>query len=314
MNKKKLREILTGLGFLSPNILGFMIFMVFPVMFTLYLSFHRWDMFSAPQYQGLENYRLLLQDPWFWQSLGNTIIFVVVTVPVSMILAFFLAVFLNEKLKGVTIYRTAFFMPVVASLVAISLVWRWLYNPDFGLINMIGLAILNFFINILNGIAGIFGANPIPRAAEGVNWLGSTTWALPAIIAVSVWKTVGYNMVIFLAGLQGIPEVFYESAEIDGAGWWTKLTKITIPMLQATTFFVLVTSLIRAFQIFVEVYIMTEGGPGGETSTLVFYLYANAFRWFKMGYACTIAWGLVIIVFIITIFQWKTVSRGEELY
>jgi len=288
--------------------------MLIPVIVAFVLSFHRWDMFSSPEFVGLKNYKLLLRDPWFQKSLMNTFFFVIVSVPMSMLISFFLAVFLNEKLRGVVIFRTIYFLPVVASLVAVALVWRWLYNPDFGLINIAGLSIINFFINLINSITSIFGISPISPVSGSINWLGNTFWAMPAVIIMSVWKTLGYNMVIYLVGLQGIPDVLYESAEVDGANWWKKLTSITVPMLQPTTFFVLVMSLIGAFQVFVEIYVMTEGGPGGATSTLVFYLYANAFKWFKMGYACSIAWILFALIFIITLFQWRYFRKGEELY
>jgi len=204
-----------------------------------------------------------------------------------MVLAFFLAYLLNRKIKGIVFFRTLYFLPTVTLLIAIAIIWSWLYNADFGLFNFI----LNKF--------GI----------DGPNWLQSTKWAMPAIIIMGIWKGVGYSMLIFLAGLQQIPEQYYESAEIDGAGWWRKIIHITIPLISPTTFFVLITTTIGAIQGFDQFYIMTQGGPAGATTTLVYYIFQNAFEWFKMGYAATVALILFVIVLIMTLLQWHFAKR-----
>jgi len=202
-----------------------------------------------------------------------------------------LALLVNQKLKGIVIFRTIYFMPVVSSMVAVALLWRWLYNPDFGLINS--------FLRIL-GIK-----NP-PL------WLASTTWAKPAIMLMWIWRGAGYNMLLYLAALQGIPEQLYEAASIDGANGWQKFWHITLPTLAPTNFFIIVMSIIGGFQAFGEIYVMTGGGPAGSTTTIVYYIYNNAFLWYKMGYAAAISWFLFVIIFTATLIQWKYGKEQAE--
>ncbi len=272
-----------ALVFLLPNLLGFLIFILGPIIASFCLSFTSWDLLTPVKWIGFENYQTLITDQVFWKVLWNTIYYTIGTVPAGIIISLFLAIALNQKIKGVKIFRATYFLPVISSTVAVAVVWQWLYNPEFGL------------LNYLLALIGI----------EGPKWLTSTTWAMPAIIVTSIWKNLGFNMLLFLAGLQGIPETFYEAAQIDGANWWQQFRNITIPLLSPTTFFVVIMSIINSFQVFDQIYIMTEGGPARSTSVLVHYLYQNAFEYFKMGYASAIAYVLFFLVFIITLIQLK---------
>ncbi|WKV10161.1 sugar ABC transporter permease [Thermoanaerobacterium sp. CMT5567-10] len=285
MNKKG--DIVAGYLFLLPNIIGFLIFVLGPALASLILSFYDWNLFNTPNFVGVGNYVKILHDNTFWQSLFNTIYFTIGSVPFSIVLSLILAVALNQKIKGLTLFRTIYFLPVVSSMVAIALVWRWMYNNDYG--------ILNSLLSQLH----------LPT----VNWLSSTTWAMPAIILMSIWKSLGYDMVIFLAGLQGIPNSYYEAAKIDGASGFQLFRYITIPLLSPTTFFVTIISLISSFQVFDQAYVMTDGGPANKTMTIVYYLYRSGFSYYKMGYASAVAWALFIIILILTIIQWKYSGR-----
>jgi multiple sugar transport system permease protein len=266
---------------LLPNLLGFFIFIMFPVLGTFYISFTDWDMAGDMKWVGLANYKTLFQDDIFRKVLWNTLYYSVVSVPLGIMMSLLLAVFLNQKLKFMRFYRAAFFMPVISSFVAVAVIWQWIYNPDFGL--------LNYFLSW-------FGI-------DGPSWLTSSVWAMPAIILTSVWKNLGYNMLIFLAGLQGIPESYYEAADIDGAKWYTKYWHITVPLLSPTTFFVTVTSIIGSFQVFDAVYLMTQGGPARATSVLVHYIYQTAFQYLDIGYASAMAYILFFLVLIVTLIQ-----------
>ena len=276
------RRALNALLFLSPTLLIFSVFVVFPVFFSFYLSFHKWNMFGAAKpFVGLDNYMTIIRTPEFWMVLKNTFIYTLGTVPLNMALALVLAYFLNKKIAGRRFLRTAFFAPVVMSSVAAAVIWRWVYEPNFGL--------LNYGLHMLG----------IPP----VNWLNDPSAAMFALIVMGVWKTFGVNMVLFSAGLQGIPDHYYEAAELDGAGRWGKFWNITLPLLSPTTFFILVMSVIGSFQVFDTVYVLTSGGPLGTTKVLVFYLYEHAFKYFDMGYASAVAYLLFAIVFALTMIQ-----------
>lgn len=287
MNKKLTKRKGDGLSaflFLSPTLIVFGAFILFPVIFSFYLSFHQWNMFSTDtDFIGLENYSRLFQDPEFWNVLKNTAIYTFGTIPLNMVFSLMIAYILNKKIAGKKLLRTLFFAPVIISPVAAAVVWRWLYDPNFG--------IFNYFI-------GLFGVNPI-------NWLNEPTAAMAALIIMGVWKTFGYNMVLFSAGLSGIPDNYYEAALIDGAGWWAKFWHITIPMLAPTTFFILIMSIISSFQVFDIVYVLTSGGPLGSTKVLVFHIYEYAFKFFEMGYASAMSYSLFLILFILTLIQVK---------
>ncbi|MBP1649672.1 MAG: sugar transporter permease, partial [Bacteroidetes bacterium] len=240
---------------------------------------------------GVGNYSSIVQNPEFWSVLKNTAVYTLGTVPLNMVISLGIAYFLNKKLAGKKLLRTAFFAPVVMSSVAAAVIWRWVYEPSFGLLNY--------------GLSW-FG---IPA----VNWLNNPTSAMFALIVMGVWKTFGFNMVLFSAGLQGIPEHYYEAAQIDGAGKWKQFWNITVPLLSPTTFFVLVMSVIGSFQVFDTVYVLTSGGPLGSTKVLVFYLYEQAFKFFDMGYASAVAYLLFAVVFILTMLQMKYL-RGSIHY
>ena len=279
----------TAVLFLSPTLAVFGVFVLFPVFFSFYLSFHKWNMFSAgATWVGLDNYRAIIVNPEFWSVLKNTAIYTLGTVPLNMALSLVIAFLLNKRLAGKKLLRTMFFTPVIMSSVAAAVIWRWVYEPNFGL---------------LNTVLGFFGIG-------AVNWLNEPTAAMFALIMMGVWKTFGVNMVLFSAGLQGIPEAYYEAARMDGAGSWSRFWSITIPLLSPTTFFVLVMSVIGSFQVFDTVYVLTSGGPLGTTKVLVFYLYEHAFKFFEMGYASAVAYLMFAIVFVLTMLQAKYLKRG----
>ena len=275
---------LVAWSFLLPNLIGFAVFTFIPVVAALLISFTSWDLLSPPEWVGVDNYVRLASDPLFHKVLMNTLLYVLGTVPFQMVFALLIALALNQRIPGQTFFRTAYFMPVVASTVAVALVWRWIFHADFGL---------------LNSFLYFIGVNNPP------NWLSSTRWALPAIIIMSIWQQVGFSMVLFLAGLQGVPTTLHEAAKIDGASSWQRFWFITIPMLSSTTFFVLIISIINSFQVFDQAYIMTEGGPANATNTIVFNIYRYAFQFFQMGYAAAMAWVLFAVIFVVTLIQFR---------
>lgn len=280
----KKKDGLTALLFLSPTLVIFSAFILFPVFFSFYLSFQQWNMFSGETtFIGFDNYIRMLESDEFWQVLKNTAIYTFGTIPLNMGVSLIIAYALNKKLAGKKFLRTAFFAPVVISPVAAAVIWRWLYDPNFGLVNY---------------SIGIIGIDPI-------NWLNDPTAAMFALIIMGVWKTFGINMVLFSAGLSGIPENYYEAAEIDGAGGWSKFWNITVPMLAPTTFFILIMSMISSFQVFDLVYVLTSGGPLGSTKVMVFYIYEYAFKFFEMGYASAASYILFAILFALTMIQVK---------
>lgn len=282
------REALTAWAFLLPNLAGFSLFSLLAVCVSLWLSFEQWDLLTPAQFVGWANYRQILVDQEFWRSMGNTLYFAAGLVPLTIVTALGAALALNRPLKGIALYRAAFYLPSVTATVGIAVVWSWLLNPESGLIN--------FFLLKL-GVA-----NP-------PEWLYSTTWAKPALILMRVWQHTGYYMLMFLAGLQTIPEHLYEAADIDGASRWQKFWHITLPLLSPTTFLVTVMLVIHSFNIFESVYVMTQGGPGGSTETILYYIYASAFHRFKMGYASALAWVLFVATFALTLLQFRAQRR-----
>jgi len=270
-------------AFLAPSFIHLLIFSIGPILFALWLSFHEWNLLDpARPFVGLDNYRELAGDADFWRAIRNTAVYVLF-VPVGMAVALALALFVNRRIPGVRVMRTIFFLPYITSFVAISLVWRWMFQPDVGL---------------FNNLLGRVGIPPQP-------WLSSPTSALPSLMLMSVWMYAGYMMVIFLAGLQNIPESLYESAKIDGAGPWRRFLHITLPMLRPTLLFILVTMVIFMFQVFTAVYVMTEGGPLHATDVVVYHVYRAAWEYLRMGYASAMAWVLFAIVFVITLIQFR---------
>lgn len=285
--EKGLRKFLWVAFFLGPSLLGLLLFTGTPILASLGLTLFEWDLLTDAQFVGLDNFRRLLQDDSFWRALGNTLYFIAGYIPLVMLFALGVAILLNQKLKGIVLYRTAFFIPVVSAWVAVALLWRWIFNPRMGL------------LNYLLSLVGI----------DGPAWLLDPTWAMPAVIITSVWKDIGFIMIMFLAGLQGIPEDYYEAAEIDGANGWQRLRHITLPLLSPTAFFALIISLINSFQVFDQVWIMTEGGPAGATTVLVERIVRNAFSYSRMGYAATMSWVLFLLVFTATALQMKLQKR-----
>ncbi|MFH1902692.1 MAG: sugar ABC transporter permease [Candidatus Omnitrophota bacterium] len=285
--------------FLLPNLLGFLAFTVGPTLWSLLLSFTDWDILTPMKFVGFANFAKLLgfhqtatglaaNDPYFWYYLWNTI-FYMFFIPVSMALSLLMALLMNKKFKGITAFRTIYFLPTVCSAVALCLLWRWLYNPDFGLIN-------TFLAKI---------------GVTGPEWLSSTKWAKPAIALMGLWGGLGgFNTILYLAALQGVPRQLYDAADVDGANYWQKFRYITLPSITPTIFFIFVMSCIGGFQGgFMSAYIMTGGGPTGATTTIDYYIYNNAYQWFKMGYASSIAWVLFVLVFTATLLNWKYGGR-----
>ena len=268
---------------LAPNLVGFLLFTLIPVVASLVLSFTEYDILTPIKWIGLGNYKeMLSKDKTVPIVLKNTLIYTIAVVPIGMLLSLLLAMMLDQKLKFVKFFRAACFMPVITSAVAVSLVWQWLYNPEFGLVN----AFLKW-IGVSN-----------PPA-----WLNSKVWSLPAVILTAIWKGLGYNMLLFLAGLQNISTSYYEAADLDGVNGWQRFFYITWPLLSPTTFFVFVMSVISSFQSFDLIQLMTQGGPGRSSSVLVHYIYQNAFNYFYMGYASALAYLLFAIVLVITMFN-----------
>jgi multiple sugar transport system permease protein len=280
-------EHFVGYTFVAPLLIGLIVFTYGPVLAAFGLSFTKGDYISTPKWIGLGNYQALLKDDLFWTSMRNTLYYVGGVVPAGLILSLLLALAMNQKLRGIVIFRSIFFLPTISSSVAISLMWLWIYNPEFG--------VLNFLLRLV----GI----------KGPAWLSSSEWAMPAIIIMATWRGLGYNMLIYLAGLQGIPDVYYEAAEIDGAGGWAKFRHITVPLLSPTTFMLLILNVIGAFQVFEYTYVMTQGGPVYATLTIVLHIYNNAFRSFVMGYASALAYVLFFILLGLTIIQFRLQNR-----
>lgn len=276
-------EAFWGYLFIAPVVLGLTIFYIAPAISSFYLAFTQWDGLTAPIFIGLENFIALFKEEVFIQSMINTIIFTVVSVPFSIACATVIAVLLNQKIKGIVIYRTLFFLPVVTMPIAIGMVWRWLYNSEFGLIN--------YFLGMLH----------LPQPS----WLFDESFALFSIILVSVWMSIGYNAVILLAGLQGITSSYYEAADLDGASEFQKFLRITVPLLTPSLFFVLVMSMINSLQVFDLIFVMIGDNASllDPTRTVVYSVWENGFKFFNMGYASAQALILFIVILIITIIQ-----------
>ena len=271
-----------GYLFIFPAMLGFFLFMLYPMLSGILMSFTKWGGFGSQEWIGIANYVKMFNDKHFIIAVWNTIYYTLGILTIGVPLALILAVFLNQKfLKGRNFFRAIYYLPVISMMVAVSMLWKWLLSTNHGLVN--------YFI-------GLIGLPP-------VNWLLDPRWAMPGLILMSIWKGTGFNMVIFLAGLQGIPRVYYEVADIDGANWWHKFRHVTLPLLSRATFFIIITTMIHSFQIFQQSYIMTEGGPQEATTTIVYYVYKNAFGWFHMGYACAQAVLLLIILILATYLQ-----------
>ncbi|HEY9898663.1 MAG TPA: sugar ABC transporter permease [Pantanalinema sp.] len=287
---KRWSEAIAGVVFLLPFLAVLVVFVGWPLVNALWLSFHSYDLFSAPRWVGLENYRFLLNEPDFWISLRNTTLYTLVVVSLQTAFALFLALLMDREIRGKTLFRVALFLPSVTSSVAISLIFMFLFFKNGGLNQL-------FSWLRLDRLLALFGL------AVPVDWLGDVHTALGAIMAQNVWSTAGFFMVVFLAGLQDIPETLYEAARLDGANAWGQFRYVTLPLLRPTTFYVTTIGLIGCFQVFDQVYIMTGGGPLKSTLTIAYLLYQEAFMNFNMGYACAIAFVLATLILLCTLLQ-----------
>ncbi len=273
--------------FLAPSLLGLLIFVVGPILASLGLTLFEWDLRSAPEFIGTANFTELFDDESFWRAFKHTLTFIILYIPAVLILALGTALLLHQPLRGIALFRTTVFIPVVSSWVVVSLMWKWIFNPRFGLVNY--------------ALAQIGIAEPA--------WLFDPDTALFAIIITSVWKDIGFVAIMYLAGLQGIPENYYEAAKIDGASIWQRLRFITLPLLTPTTFFALIISLINSFQVFDQVWLMPESIAQRGTTVIVEQIVNNAFRYSRMGYASTMSWVLFAVIFAITLVQLRLQKR-----
>ncbi|MBI5094119.1 MAG: sugar ABC transporter permease [Candidatus Hydrogenedentes bacterium] len=276
MTRIERRNLRNGLLFASPYIIGFLAFTLYPLLMSVYYSFCQYNVISEPIWIGLDNFRELARDNDFWTALYNTLFYTVFSVPLSLAFSVALALLLNQKVKGMSVYRTVFFLPTIVPIVASSVLWLWVLNPEGGLVN-----------GMLKQCIGL----------EGPGWLASPDWSKPSLVLMSLWS-VGGAMVIFLAGLADVPTELYEVAELDGAGPWGKFLNVTLPMITLTILFNLVMGLINSFQYFTQVFVMTGGKGTPDNSTLVYalYLYQNSFVYLKMGYASAMAWMLFMVI------------------
>ena len=273
-----------ALVFLAPTLLGLAVLSAGPILATLGISLTKWDLLTAPKPVGLDNYAALLSDDRFLKALRNTFFYTIVSVPLGLAIALGLALALNVRIRGIAWIRTAYFLPVVTSTIAIALVWQWIYSPESGL---------------LNEVIGLVG---IPAQ----KWLGDPTLAMPAIIAMSIWQGLGVNVIIFLAGLQAIPTELLDAASVDGAGRWARFRGVVLPLLTPAIFFTGVLSLIGSFQVFDQVFVLARPRPTDATITIVYFIYENGFKFFKMGYASAASWVLFLIVALFTaIYFWS---------
>ena len=284
----QIRETITGYLFILPGIIGIRWFLLGPLLYSIWLSLNEWDIVTPPKFVGLKNYRtMLFEDRFFWQSLVVTVKYTLVAVPLTSGASLLIAMLLNTNVKGMPFFRTVYYLPAITQVVASLMLWRWLLNAEFGLINM------------------VFQMVGLPK----IQWLTNPTWVMPALWIMALWA-IGPSMIINLAGLQGVPRLLYEAAEIDGASGWQKFWAVTFPMMSPVLFFNLVMGIISTFQIFTAGYMMTGGGPENSTLFYVLYLYRNAFQWLKMGYAAALAWALFFIVLFLTMFVFRYIGKG----
>ena len=289
MSKRKNNKI--GYLFALPYIVHFGIFVAFPLVFSFLLIFHRWDIISSMKWIGINNFIKLSQDLLFFKSIGNTIIFLLIHIPLQIIIALLLAEFLNQKIRFRGFFRASYFMPVIVSGVVITILWQQLYAQDTG---------------VLNSLLARIGIGKLP-------WLINTKLAMPSIAIMATWKNVGLYIVLFLVGLQSIPNNMYEAADIEGASHWRKFIHITLPMINPTMIMVVILSTIGGFSLFIEPYIMTDGGPMNSTLSAMLYIYRQAFSFYHMGYAATLGFFFAVIVFVVVLIQKKVIER-EVVY
>jgi multiple sugar transport system permease protein len=292
----EMRREWTAYLFNAPGLIVFAIFTVYSLYYSFILSFHEWDIIEPAQYVGLDNYRDVLSDSDFREALGHTVYFVIGSVAPTMLIGLGLALLLNSKIRGLGIFRTAYYLPVLTPLVIAALLWTWVYNADYGL--------ANFYLQKL----GIID--------QPVLWLSNRDTAMPAVIVMNIWKGAGFSMLVYLAGLQAVPNELYEAAEVDGAGPWSRFRRITLPLVAPTTFFLLVINTVGATKNFTSIFVMTSGGPpgpGGATTTVVYYIYTVAFKYFEMGYASALAYALFLLLFGVSYLQFRWYARRVEI-
>lgn len=265
--------------FIFPAVLGIIIFIIIPIFFSFGLSFAKWDLLNPIEFVGFDNYKEILTEPLFGKILLNTVIFALATSIFGVIIPLILASILNRKIRGSEFFKTAYFLPFITPMIVIGIIWQWIFDPNIGLLNKV--------------------------LQIHVNWLYDPHWAMPALIIVSVWKLIGYNMIIFLASLSGISNSMFEAAKIDGANPFETFLYVTIPLLSPTIFFVVIITAVSSFQIFDLIYLMTQGGPLDSTNVLVYAIYKNAFEYFNAGKASAIAYVLFVIILILTLIQWN---------
>lgn len=291
MDKSYQGEGLAGAMFIAPSLIGFIIFVFIPVFMSLGLSFTSWNFlegFGAIKFNGIDNFVTMFKDKWFTASFVNNIWFTVITIPITTALSLFLANLINRYIYASDVVRVMMFIPYIASIVAVCVVWQVLFQPSYGPINYL--------------LRSIGIANP-------PGWLADFKWALPAIMIINIWQQIGYYVAVYNAGLKAIPGELYEAARIDGASEVNQFFNVTIPMVSPTTFFLVTMGVIGSFKVFDHISVLTQGGPGNSSSVMAFYIYRAAFENFKMGYASSMAWALFILVFFVTIIQWNAQKK-----
>jgi len=291
--KPQTRDNIVGYTFLLPNLIGCMLFTFLPVVFSLLISFTDWDYtkgFGNWNFIGIQNYLDMWQDEWFIDSLINTLVYTIAVVPITIFLALVISVLIDKYCFAKLPIRLAMLMPYISNVVAVAIVWVMMYS-SFGPITLLVKAL---------------GVENPPQ------WLADYTWAMPAVILMAIWSNVGYSALIYTSSIQGLPQDVYEAADIDGASELTKFFRLTVPFLSPTTLFLVITNVITSFQIFAPIQIMTRGGPGTSTYVLVYYIYRSAFGYYEMGYASSMAWILFILIFIVTMIQWRQQKRIND--
>ena len=284
--RREVRRVLVGLAFISPWLVGLLALQVYPFFASLYYSLRSTTLLSPGHYIGLQNYRDLWNDPLFWQSLRNTFYYTSCSIVIGTVVSISLAMLLNQRVRGMSLYRVLFYLPSIVPLAAVSVIWIWILHPTYGVVNY------------------LLGKVGLPT----VGWFSDPTWAMPGLIVVSLWG-LGNAMIIYLAGLQDVPNDLYEAAQLDGANAWQRTVNITLPLLSPVILFNVIVGLIGGFQYFVEPFVITQGGPADSTLTYGLYLYDNAFTYFRMGYAAAMAWVLFVIIMVITAVLLRTASR-----
>ena len=303
------RDTKSAVFFILPTYLILFIFIIVPIFFAFYLSFNKWNLLGSMKFVGFSQYRKLFSSEEFWKAVANTFYYSFITVPIGILISLVLAILLNSRIRGIQIYRTIYFMPVMTSVIAGAFIWQWIFQSQNGILNylfgFIGLKPLSW-LNEPRGILTVIFESigvTIPK------WLGGPSVTLVAISIMTIWKNTGYYMIIFLAGLQNIPKTLYEAAEIDGAGRIRSFFAITLPILSPTTFFVLIMSVIVSFQVFEQVAVTTQGGPLNSSLVLVYLIYQKAFKFLEVGYASSAAFILFAIVLVLTFFQVKLLGK-----